>query len=169
MVTHLDTFSCIHIFQGLIYIKIDLKSRCKHSHTAPPSTSTYNRISICHFDLWWDLNMVIWPHGHKCTCRRLIKNSSTPLLCTHRHTFTLPYSEKFILNEILFHFLKCKHSCTTPFLFLGQSLHVSLWYMVKLEHGHMRTWSEVDMLVQQLSSCNLMHIDTPSFTQPYSE
>ena len=49
---HLGTFSCIYAFRELIYIKIGIKSRCKHSHTTPPSTSTYNWISIYHFNLW---------------------------------------------------------------------------------------------------------------------
>ena len=66
---HLDTFSCIHIFQGLIYIKIDLKSRCKHSHTTPWTYNlwTYEHITgspyvtLIYGEIW------TWSYDHTVT------------------------------------------------------------------------------------------------------
>ena len=108
------------------------------------STSIKNWSSIYHYDVWWYMNVVIWPQGHKCSCCKLIEELPyCNRIWIWRHAFTQPYSYNFIFiwgwfqNRCVSIFTQL-HSLHLPINF-SQCIIVIYWWdlnMVTWPHSH---------------------------------
>ena len=140
------------------------KPECKHPHITPllPRTiSPHNTI-----DILWYLNMVTWPHGHRCSCCKMEELSDCNLMNmkTHIHTAIL---WRISINLIIISKSKCNNHHHTTLLSTTTWDYLSMcqfdiWW--DLNVATMTTRSQVLMLFIDLIPTDYnLHIDTHSY------